>query len=155
MLLPFFGFVVDVFNALAIEGVLIESMYADDLFMISETIMGLMSILIKREVLENKGLKVKLGKIKVMVSGSIIKDGLSKSKVDICEVCCFRVESNSVLSVQYGKWIRGRCPGVKMVTAMFSRNLKCWKFKANIRDALEQEEKLCDEVETVRVHISL
>ena len=40
---------------------------------------------------------VKLGETKVMVSGSITKDGSSKSKVDPCGVCHLRVKANSVL----------------------------------------------------------
>ena len=58
-----------------------------------------------KEAFESKGLKVNLGKTKVMVSGGITKDGLSKSKVDSCGVCRFKVKSNSVLCVQCGKWI--------------------------------------------------
>ena len=35
-------------------------------------------------------MKVNLGKTKVMVSGGITKDGMSKSKVDPCRVCKMR-----------------------------------------------------------------
>ena len=31
----------------------------------------------------------------------------------------------------------------------FQRNFACWKCGGNIREALEQEKKLCDEVKTV------
>ena len=34
-----------------------------------------------------------------MASDGIIKDGLSKSEVDSCVVCSFRVKAKSVLSV--------------------------------------------------------
>ena len=37
-----------------------------------------------------------------------------------------------------------------MVTLMFSRNFTCTKCEGNIGEAVEQEVKLCDEVETVR-----
>ena len=47
---------------------------------------------------ESKGLKVNLGKSKVC--GGITKDGMSKSKVDPCRVCSFRVKANSVLCLQ-------------------------------------------------------
>ena len=52
------------------------------------------------EAFESKGLKVVLGKTKLMVSSDISKDGMSKSKVDpmLCLLC--------------GKWINGRCAGV-------------------------------------------
>ena len=49
-----------------------------------------------KETFESKGLKVKLGKTKVMVSRGITKDCVSKSKVDLCVVCSLRVKANSV-----------------------------------------------------------
>ena len=58
----------------------------------SETIDGLRNKFLKwKEAFESKGLKVTLWKTKVMVSGGITKGGLSKSKVDPCGVCSFRV----------------------------------------------------------------
>ena len=80
----------------------------------------------------------------------ITKDGLSKSKDDPCGVCILRVKANSVLRIQCGWWIHGRCAGVKRVTPKSSRNLPCRKCEGNIGEAVEQEEKLRDEVETVR-----
>ena len=53
------------------------------------------------------------------VSGGITMDGLSKSKVDPCEVCSWRVKANSVVCVLCGKWIHSRCSGVKRVTPKF------------------------------------
>ena len=64
-------------------------------------------------------MKVNLVKTNVVVSGSITKDGMSRSKVDPCGVCCLRVKVNSVLCIQYGKSIHGRCAGVKRVTPNF------------------------------------
>ena len=55
-----------------------------------------------------------------------------------------RVKDNSVLCVQCGKWIHGRCAGIKRVTP--TTTTKC---DGNITEAVEQEEKLCDEVEIV------
>ena len=71
------------------------------------------------EAFESKGLEVNLEKTKVMASGDITMDSLSKSKVDPCEVCRLRVKANSVLCVQSGKWIHGRCARMKIVTPMF------------------------------------
>ena len=62
---------------------------------------------------ECKGLKVNLWKIKVMVSGGITKDGLSKGIVCTFGVYRLRVKANSILCVQYGMWIHGRCARVK------------------------------------------
>ena len=83
-----------------------------------------------------------------MVSGGITKDDMSKSNT--CGVCSLRVKANSVLCVQCGKWIHGRCVGVKMVTTKSSRNLTCRKCEGNITEAVEQGGKLNDEMETLR-----
>ena len=75
---------------------------------------------------------------------------MSIGNVDPCGVCCLRVKANSVLCVQCGKWINGRCAGVKLVTPMFSGNFTCKECEGNIGETVKQEEKLCDEVKTVR-----
>ena len=75
---------------------------------------------------------------------------MSKSKVDPYGVCSLRVKTNSVLCVQCGKWIHGRFATMKRVTPKFSRNPTCRKCEGNIGEEVEQEEKLCDEVETAR-----
>ena len=83
----------------------------------SETIEGLWNKFIKwKEAFECKVFKVDLGKTKVIVCRGITKDGMSKSKVDPCWIRSLRVKANSVLCIQCGKWIQGRCAGVKMVT---------------------------------------
>ena len=80
------------------EGALSELLYADDLVLRSETIEGLRNKLFKwKEVFESKGLKVNLGKTKVMVCSGITKDGISKSKFDACGVSSLRAKANSVL----------------------------------------------------------
>ena len=113
---------------MAREHALRELLYANDLVLMSETIVVLTSKFLKwKEVFESNGLKVNLGKTKVMVSGSITKNGLSKSKVEICGVCNCRVKANSVLCVQYGKWIHSRYAGVKRVTAKKTRNFAAIK----------------------------
>ena len=80
---------------------------------------------------------------------SITKDGMSEGKVDPCRVCSLRANRNSVLFLQCGKWIDCRCAGVKMVTYKFSRNFACRKCEGNILEAVEQEVRLCNEMETV------
>ena len=95
------------------ESVLSELLDADVLVLMSETIKRLRNKFIKwREAFESKGLKINLGKTKVMVCGGITQNGLSKSKVDPCGVCSLRVKANSVLCLQCGKWIHGRCAGM-------------------------------------------
>ena len=122
VLLPFLlALVVDVAE-IAGDGALSELMYAEDLVLTSETIEGLSNKLLKwKETLERKGLKVNLRKTKVMVFSGITKDGMSKNKVDPCGVCRLRVKVNSVLCLQCGKWIHGRCAGVKWVTPVFKK----------------------------------
>ena len=118
VLSPFlFAVVVDVVTEFASEGALSEFLYADDLVLMSETIEGLRNKFLKwKETFESKGFKVNLGEAKVMVSGGITKDGMSKSKVDPCGACNLRVKANSVLCLQCGKWIHSRCAGMKKVT---------------------------------------
>ena len=95
-------------------------------------------------------MKVNLGKTEVTVSSGITKDGMSKSKVDPCGVCHLRVKANSAMCLQCGKWIHGRCDGEKRVTPKFEITFTCSKCEGNIGEAVEQEVRLCDEVETVR-----
>ena len=100
------------------------------------------------EAFESKGLKTNLGKTKVMVSGGITKNGMSKGKVDPCRVCSVRVKTNSIWCLQCGKCINGRHGGVKMVTPKFPRNITCRKCEGNIGESMEQEVNRCDELET-------
>ena len=70
--------VVYVATEFAKEGALSELLYADDLFLMSETINRPRNKFLKWMVsFESKGLKNNLGKTKVMFSGGITKDGLS------------------------------------------------------------------------------
>ena len=127
-----------------------ELLYADDLVLINVTVKGLRNKLIDlKDAFESEGFKVYLWKAKVIVSSGITKIGMCKSEVDPSAVCSLRVKANSVLCLQCGKWIHGRCAGVKRVTPSISRNFACRKCEGNIGVAVEQEEKLCDEVETV------
>ena len=135
MLLHFlFAVEVGVATEFAIEGALNELLYADDLVKMSETIKGLRNRFLKwKEAFENKGLKVNLGKTTLMVRGGITKDSLSKSKVDMFDVCSLKAKANSVLCVQHGKWIHNKCVRVKMVTSKFLINFTCRQCEGNIR----------------------
>ena len=75
-----------------------------------------------------------------MVRGGITKDGMSKSKVDLCGVSSLKIKANSVLCVQPGKLIHGRCAGVKRATAVFKK-FCIQKREVNSGEATEQEEK--------------
>ena len=118
--------------------------------LMSETIEGLWDTFLKwKEVFESMALMVNLVKTKVMVSGNIMKDGLSKGNVDSFRVCSLGVKATTVLCAQCGRWIHGRCAGVKRVTPKVSQNFTCRNSEGNIGDSVEQEDKSCDEVETV------
>ena len=82
MLPPFlFASVVDAATELAGEGVLSELLHVDNLLLMSEIMEGLWNEFMKwKEVFESNGLKDDVRNTKVMVSGSITNDGLSKSK---------------------------------------------------------------------------
>ena len=71
-----------------VRGVLSQLMYANNLVLMSETLEGFRSQFLKwKEAFKGKGMEVSLGKTKVIVTGGITKDGLSKNKVDPCVVC--------------------------------------------------------------------
>ena len=69
--------------------------------------------------------------------GDITKDRLSKSKVDPCGVCSLKEKANSVLCVQYGKWIYSRYAGVKKVSPKFPRISACRKCERNNGEVME------------------
>ena len=77
-------------------------------------------------------LKNNLVKAKVMTSGGTIIDGLSKSKVDLCCVCTLRLNVDSLLCVQCGKWIDCRCARIKRVIPTFLRHFAFRKCDGNI-----------------------
>ena len=87
--------VVDVVTELVRDGVLNELLYNEDLVLMTKAIIALRNKFPKqKEAFESKGLKVNFGKIKVMVSSNITKDGLFKSKFDQCGFCTLRVKAN-------------------------------------------------------------
>ena len=101
----------DLVSELAKEGVLNELMYVYDfVVLMSEAIEVLRNICRKwKEVFKSNRLEVNLVKTKVMTSGVITKDGLSKSKISSCGVCGLSVRANSDLCIHCGKWITDGC----------------------------------------------
>ena len=145
-----FAVMVYVATEFAREGTLTELLYADDLVLISVTVDGVRNKFLNwKEAFESYGLKVNIEKTNAMVSGGLTKDDMSRSKVDHFGVCSLRVLADSVLCVQCGKWIHIRCAEVERVIPKFSRNFAFRKCQGNIGEAVEQEEKSCDEVGTV------
>ena len=159
---------VDVVTESVRNGLMSEMLYADDLVLTSETMEGLREKFWKwKEAFQSKGLKVNLGKTKVVVSGA--EGEMSVSKIDPCGICGKRVMANSVLCVECGKWIHGppvyspyprrleslticRCRGVKVkwVTPRLGRDFVCGRCKKQVDGLVEPVEELCEEVEMVR-----
>ena len=94
-----FAIVVDVVVEHARKGLLNEILYADDLVLMSESLENLRERFQRwRRALEGKGLKVNVGKTKMMMSGT--ESEITSSKIDPCGVCGKRVGSNAVSCTQ-------------------------------------------------------
>ena len=107
-----FAIVVDVMTESVRNGLISQMLCASDLVLTSEMIEGLREKFWKwKEAFESKGLKVNLGKTKVVVSGA--EGEVTVSKVDPCDTCGKRVMANSVLCVKCREQMHGRCTKVK------------------------------------------
>ena len=112
---PIFVVVVDVVTEHAKEGLLNEISYADDLVLMSERLKNLRERFQRwRRKLEGKGLKIIVGKTKMMVSGTEGEIALSK-----------RVGSDAVCCIQRIKWIHGRCTKIEKVIWSSARHFVC------------------------------
>ena len=91
-----FVIVADVITESVRNGLMSEMLFADDLVLTSKTMEGLREKFWKwKEAFKSKGLKVNLGKTKVVVSGA--EGEVTVSKIDPCGICGKRVMANSVL----------------------------------------------------------
>ena len=82
-----------------------ELLYADDLIIIAESKEELLQRLsLWQSELEKKGMRVNLGKTKIMVSGSNLNTLIDSGK-DPCGVCCKGVGSNSIRCTGCSYWI--------------------------------------------------
>ena len=100
-----------------------------------------------REVLESKGMRVNLGKTKLVVSG--MEEETFDSKIDPCGVCGTRVMSNSVLHTSCGKWIHARCTVKKKVAVCLNKNFVCKICRSVVKNFKGPDKILCDGVEPV------
>ena len=81
-----FAIVVDVVTENVRNGFMSEMLFSDDLVLMSEMMEGLREKFWKwKEAFESKGLKVNLGRTKVVVSGA--EGEMSVSKIDSCGIC--------------------------------------------------------------------
>ena len=107
------------------RGVPWDMLYADDLIITGESKEDVEQQLQNWKVaLAKRGLKINIGKTKVLVSG---KDGLTAlpSGQYPCGVCAQGVGVNSVLCTQCGKWVHIRCSGLQNVRQARNRNYVC------------------------------
>ena len=144
-----FSIVVDAVSEHAIEGLLNEILYADDLVLMSENLEDLRERFQRwRNALKSKGLRINIRKTKMMVSGA--EGEVVRSRVDPCGICGKRVMSNAVWCTLCKKWIHARCTKMKKVSCSFTQQFVCRRCE-DIGDGKEEPvEVLCDEVETVK-----
>jgi hypothetical protein len=95
------------------EGLPWEILYADDLVILAESEEELKKKVLKwKKAMEAKGLKVNLGKTKVMFGGEEgeVEELMCKWP---CGVCSKGVGRNSIQCTACSKWIHKKCSGIK------------------------------------------
>ena len=95
-----------------------------------------------------QGLKLNVGKTKMMVSGT--GGEVVLSKVDPCGICRKRVGSNAVCCTHCTRWIHERCAKMKKVTCSSARRFVCRRYTDIGNDTKEPVEVSCNEVETTK-----
>ena len=106
------------------KGALYELLYADDLVLMAETIEELEAQFLRWKAFEGKGLKINLGKTKVMKSGS--GGGVVVlAKIELCGVCGKRAKVNCVRCKTCKKLVHARCARVKKVSCRMNGNFEC------------------------------
>jgi hypothetical protein len=104
--------VMDVVCSESKRGLLMEILYADDLVIVAESIEELRTRFTNWKcALEKKGMKVNIGKTKVLVSG--IKGSIVKSTIDQCAVCGTQVKRNSIKCNTCMDRVHTRCSNIK------------------------------------------
>ena len=144
----------DVVCGTAMEGLLFEILYADDLVLMAESMNELQAKYRSwKEAMERKGLKVNAGKTKCMISGETSRDEVSA--MDPCSVCGDRVKRNSVLCVRCRLWVHKRCSGVKGSLTKVDGVFECKTCVNGRDDGSEAEEKMDEGVEKVESFVYL
>ena len=154
VLSPFlFVVVMDVVCGHVMEGLLFEILYADDLVLMAETMEELQMKFDRwKGAIEAKGMKVNMGKTKVMVCGE--GGEIEVSRVDPCGVCDKRVKANSVLCVGCSKWVHKRCSGVKGALKKVEGVFRCKRCVSGVRLA-GRGEGMKDGIERVESFVYL
>jgi len=94
-----------------------ELLYADDLVLTGETKEEVTNMFLRwKEAMECRGLKVNLGKTKIMVTGKQ-GENLQSGRYP-CSVCGRGTGTNSILCVTCNRWCHGRCSGLPRVSGV-------------------------------------
>ena len=143
-----FAIVMDVVTEDAREGLMHEILYADDLVITSDSMEDLREKFGKwKDSLESKGMKINIGKTKLMVSG--MEGELTRSKIDPCGICGRRVMANSMQCTDCRNWIHARCSKMKKVSTTIAQGFICSRCRSR-EEMVMSVEKLCDGVENVK-----
>lgn len=86
-----------------------------------------------REALERKGMRVNVGKTKVMESRRGVGEVVETGKWP-CGVCGKGVGANSVLCSGCGKWVHGACSGVKGALKRVEGLFRCGRCAGTVKD---------------------
>ena len=90
-----------------------ELLYADDLAIMAESMEELLQKMeVWKEGMEEKGLRVNMGKTKCMISGSQL-DKLQKTGKLPCAVCLTGTGRNSIYCGTCSCWVHKKCSGIK------------------------------------------
>ena len=132
VLSPFFSIVLDILFEDGRKSALYELFYADDLVLMADTMEELEAQFIRwKAAFEGKGLKVNLGKTKVMESGGGSEVDVL-AKIDPCSVCEKGAKINCVRCKTCKKWVHSRCARVKRVSCSMNGNFEsrfCMNFQ--------------------------
>ena len=94
-----------------------EDLYADDLVITTDSLEDcLRRLLIWKEAMEKKGLRVNAGKTKVMICGTGL-DLLQSSGEYPCAVCRTGVGNNSIYCNGCKLWVHKKCSGLQRLTS--------------------------------------
>ena len=123
-----------VLEALSLEfraGVPWEDLYADDLVIIADSLEECVRrLLIWKEAMAKKGLRVNAGKTKVMICGTGL-DLLQSSGEYPCAVCHTGVGNNSIYCNGCKLWVHKKCSGLQRLTP--NPDYRCAQCMGNAR----------------------
>jgi len=124
------------------EGLPWELLYADDLVLMATNMVELREKVLRwKRGMEGKGLKVNVGKTKVMIGGEGVAEVEETSKWP-CAVCSKGVGRNSVQCTRCLKWVHKRCSGVKEIRLAASATFVCSKCVRGPQVDCERDEGL-------------